>query len=173
MTTRQPPADSTPHLSDTFSTASCSGRLHDDFVSNAQHLAGVDVRAPAVDVRVVREEDVLRRARELRDSRARVPRDDDVRNLTVLAGDAETERLREERSLLVLGKTQELRDSTSPSARLSHAASILSAFTVASWYLNITACAVSNLSIGKENTTHVETFSLAEMPSQVSPRTTV
>ena len=96
MTTRQPPVSSTPHLSDTFGPASCSRRLDDDFVRNAQYLPGVDVRAPAVDVRVVREEDVLRRARELRDSRARVPRDDDVRNLTVLAGDAETERLREE-----------------------------------------------------------------------------
>ena len=42
---------------------------------------------------------------------------------------------------------------TSPTKRLSQAASILSAFTVASWY--------------------VDTLVLAEMPSQVSPETTV
>ena len=62
-------------------------------MTEATHLPGVDVPARAVHVRVVREEDVLGRARLLRDARARVARDDDVRDLAVLANDAEAEGL--------------------------------------------------------------------------------
>ena len=57
------------------------------------YLTGVDVVARRVDVRVVREDDVGRRARNLRDAEARVARDDDVRDLAVLARNAEAELL--------------------------------------------------------------------------------
>ena len=70
---------------------------HEGIEPGRAHLAGVDVRAPAVHVRVVREEDVLGRARLLRDARARVARDNDVRDLAVLADDAEAEGLGDRR----------------------------------------------------------------------------
>ena len=60
-------------------------------MTEATHLPGVDVPARAVHVRVVREDDVHRRARDLRDRGARVARDDDVRHLAVLPGDAEAQ----------------------------------------------------------------------------------
>ena len=57
------------------------------------HLAGVDVRAVARDVRVVRQDDVRRSVRDLGDGEARVAGDDDVRDLAVLARNAEAESL--------------------------------------------------------------------------------
>ena len=58
------------------------------------HLAGVDVRAVARDVRVVREDDVRRSVRDLGDREARIARYNDVRDLAILARDAEAESLR-------------------------------------------------------------------------------
>ena len=57
------------------------------------HLAGVDVRAVARDVRVVREDDVRRSVRDLGDREARIAGDDNVRDLAVLARNAKAESL--------------------------------------------------------------------------------
>ncbi len=59
-------------------------------------LARVDQGAPRViDVGVVGEEDVERRARAIGDALAAVPRLDDVRDLAVLPSDTEAQRLRD------------------------------------------------------------------------------
>ena len=57
------------------------------------HLSGVNVRAPAVHVGVVRENDVEGRARGGGDGLAGVPLFHDVGDLAVLADDAEAQEL--------------------------------------------------------------------------------
>ena len=58
------------------------------------HLADTEVRARRVHVRVVRQKDVQSRARFVCDSGARIALDDDLRDVAVLADDAQTENLR-------------------------------------------------------------------------------
>lgn len=106
---------------------------HETLNVNA-HLSDTDVGALRVDVRVVRQEDVQRRLRLLRNHAAAVAGLDDVRDVAVLADYAKAQRLRENPGQRLRHKIAGTKV-TSPTARLSHAASILSAFTVSSWKL--------------------------------------
>ena len=76
------------------SRACTSSSHHEQLVGGAQNLAGVDVGARRVDVRVVREEHLERRAFVLSNLQAVLPGLDDMHDLAVLACDAETNRLR-------------------------------------------------------------------------------
>ena len=76
------------------SRACTSSSHHEQLVGGAQNLAGVDVGARRVDVRVVREEHLERRAFVLSNLQAVLPGLDDMHDLAVLACDAETDRLR-------------------------------------------------------------------------------
>lgn len=98
------------------------------------YLSHTDVRAVSVHVWVVGQQDVQGRLCVLRNHAAAVARLDNMGDVAVLANDAEAQRLRGKSDQRLQNKTA-AKLMTSPSARLSHAASILSAFTVSSWKL--------------------------------------
>ena len=111
----------------------------------------MNVVAVAVDVGVVLEEDVKGRPGSLCDSLAVINSNDDVGDFAVLADDPKAKLLKQTVRKGVERSSQRLL--TSPGNRLVQSALMVALFTEASWKL--------------------ETFSLAEISSQVSPATTV